>query len=145
MEDCSISDKISEICWFCKRGRHEECMKEIPINAKMQNVPRAVIGSTTRSPIAITISSDKSAKRTAAVAITCNTIISTPVVKAKRFSCILFACTFNKLWPSNFETRSDEIEAPRRLIKKRILLVKRIDRTVRPVSTRTANTPNKVA
>ena len=34
MEDCSVSDKISEICWFCKKGRHEECMKEIPINAK---------------------------------------------------------------------------------------------------------------
>jgi hypothetical protein len=23
-----------EICWFCKKGRHEECMKEIPINGK---------------------------------------------------------------------------------------------------------------
>ena len=36
MDDCSISDNISEICWFCKRGRHEECMKEIPINAKSE-------------------------------------------------------------------------------------------------------------
>ncbi len=34
MEDCSVSDKISEICWFCKKGRHDECMKEIPVNAK---------------------------------------------------------------------------------------------------------------
>ena len=34
MEDCSISDEISEICWFCKKGRCEECMKEIPVNAK---------------------------------------------------------------------------------------------------------------
>ena len=36
MEDCSVSDKISEICWFCKRGRCEECMKEIPVNAKSE-------------------------------------------------------------------------------------------------------------
>tara|TARA_B110000196_G_scaffold307739_1_gene307701 strand:+ start:148 stop:324 length:177 start_codon:yes stop_codon:yes gene_type:complete len=34
MEDCSVSDEISDICWFCKKGRHGECMKEIPINAK---------------------------------------------------------------------------------------------------------------
>ncbi|MCH7968808.1 MAG: hypothetical protein IH841_06145 [Thaumarchaeota archaeon] len=27
------SDK-SEICWFCKKGRHEDCMKEIPMNAR---------------------------------------------------------------------------------------------------------------
>ena len=36
MEDCSVSDEISDICWFCKKGRHEECMKEIPINAKSE-------------------------------------------------------------------------------------------------------------
>ena len=36
MEDCSISDEISDICWFCKKGRHKECMKEIPINAKSE-------------------------------------------------------------------------------------------------------------
>ena len=36
MEDCSVSDKISDICWFCKKGRHDECMKEIPINAKSE-------------------------------------------------------------------------------------------------------------
>ena len=36
MDDCSISDTISNICWFCKRGRHEECMKEIPVNAKSE-------------------------------------------------------------------------------------------------------------
>ena len=36
MEDCSFSDKISEICWFCKRGRCGECMKEIPVNAKSE-------------------------------------------------------------------------------------------------------------
>ena len=36
MEDCSVSDNISESCWFCKRGRCEECMKEIPVNAKSE-------------------------------------------------------------------------------------------------------------
>ena len=36
MEDCSTSDKISEICWFCKKGRCEDCMKEIPVNAKSE-------------------------------------------------------------------------------------------------------------
>ena len=41
MEDCSVSDKISEICWFCKKGRHHECMKEIPVNAKSEG-PHAV-------------------------------------------------------------------------------------------------------
>ena len=34
MESCSTSDVESEICWLCKKGRHEECMKEIPITAK---------------------------------------------------------------------------------------------------------------
>jgi len=36
MEDCSTSDSISDICWFCKKGRHNECMKEIPVNAKSE-------------------------------------------------------------------------------------------------------------
>jgi len=36
MEDCSVSDEISDICWFCKKGRHEECMKEMPVNAKSE-------------------------------------------------------------------------------------------------------------
>ena len=34
MESCSTSGIESEICWFCKKGRHAECMKEIPVNAK---------------------------------------------------------------------------------------------------------------
>lgn len=34
MESHSLNDSRQEICWFCKKGRHEECMKEIPINAK---------------------------------------------------------------------------------------------------------------
>ena len=36
MEDCSVSDEISEICWFCKKGRHEECMIKMPVNAKSE-------------------------------------------------------------------------------------------------------------
>ena len=36
MGDCSASDEISEICWFCKKGRHKECMKEMPVNAKSE-------------------------------------------------------------------------------------------------------------
>ena len=34
MESCSTPDVGSEICWFCKKGRHEQCMKEIPLNEK---------------------------------------------------------------------------------------------------------------
>ena len=34
MESCSTSGIESEICWFCKKGRHTECMKEMPVNAK---------------------------------------------------------------------------------------------------------------
>ncbi len=33
MESCSTGN-TQEICWFCRKGRHEDCMKEIPINAK---------------------------------------------------------------------------------------------------------------
>ena len=30
MESKSQNDKV---CWFCKKGRHEECMKKIPVDA----------------------------------------------------------------------------------------------------------------
>ena len=33
MKSCDF-DSIQEMCWFCKKGRHEECMKEIPVNSK---------------------------------------------------------------------------------------------------------------
>jgi hypothetical protein len=33
MESCDF-DSIQEICWFCKKGRHQECMKEIPVTGK---------------------------------------------------------------------------------------------------------------
>jgi len=32
MKSYSQSDSNSEICWFCKKGRHEECMKKIPVD-----------------------------------------------------------------------------------------------------------------
>ena len=34
MESNSLNDSRQEICWFCKKGRHEECMKEIPTDEK---------------------------------------------------------------------------------------------------------------
>ncbi len=36
MESCSSDNSNREICWFCKKGRHEECMKEIPIDGKSE-------------------------------------------------------------------------------------------------------------
>jgi len=29
-----LNNSRQEICWFCKKGRHSECMKQIPINVK---------------------------------------------------------------------------------------------------------------
>ena len=34
MESNASNDSSSDICWFCKNGRHSECMKQIPINMK---------------------------------------------------------------------------------------------------------------
>lgn len=31
MESCATGN-VDEICWFCKRGRHADCMKEIPVD-----------------------------------------------------------------------------------------------------------------
>jgi len=36
MESCSSNNSYLEICWFCKKGRHDECMKEIPISSKSE-------------------------------------------------------------------------------------------------------------
>ncbi len=33
MDSCDF-DSMQEICWFCKKGRHQECMKEIPLTSK---------------------------------------------------------------------------------------------------------------
>jgi len=33
MESCSTGD-AQEICWFCRKGRHEDCMKEIPTDGR---------------------------------------------------------------------------------------------------------------
>lgn len=34
MDTCDIGGETSEICWFCKKGRHDDCMKEIPTQEK---------------------------------------------------------------------------------------------------------------
>jgi hypothetical protein len=36
MKSDSLNDSMQEICWFCKKGRHSECMKSIPVDAKSQ-------------------------------------------------------------------------------------------------------------
>ena len=33
MESCATGN-TKEICWFCRKGRHEDCMKEIPMDGK---------------------------------------------------------------------------------------------------------------
>ena len=35
MESCSTGD-AQEVCWFCRKGRHEDCMKEIPTDGKSE-------------------------------------------------------------------------------------------------------------
>lgn len=33
MDSCAAGN-TEEICWFCRKGRHEDCMKEIPMDGK---------------------------------------------------------------------------------------------------------------
>ncbi|MFM9875369.1 MAG: hypothetical protein ACKVN8_03200 [Nitrosarchaeum sp.] len=33
MEYCATGN-TQEICWFCRKGRHKECMVEIPMDGK---------------------------------------------------------------------------------------------------------------
>ena len=33
MEFESQNNQTKKICWFCKKGRHDECMKKIPVDA----------------------------------------------------------------------------------------------------------------
>ncbi|MGQ0771607.1 MAG: hypothetical protein ACT4NT_02380 [Nitrososphaerota archaeon] len=33
MDSCSVGGSGEKICWFCKKGRHSECMKEIPTDS----------------------------------------------------------------------------------------------------------------
>jgi hypothetical protein len=33
MDSCAPGD-TPEICWFCRKGRHNDCMKEIPTQGK---------------------------------------------------------------------------------------------------------------
>jgi hypothetical protein len=30
------SSSAQDVCWFCKKGRHSECMKEMPFDAKTE-------------------------------------------------------------------------------------------------------------
>ncbi len=32
METCAPGN-TEKICWFCRKGRHEDCMKEIPVES----------------------------------------------------------------------------------------------------------------
>jgi len=36
MESCSGGDS-QEICWFCRKGRHDECMKKIPVEVMSED------------------------------------------------------------------------------------------------------------
>ena len=36
MEPNSLNDSEHGMCWFCKKGRHSECMNEMPFNAKTE-------------------------------------------------------------------------------------------------------------
>ncbi|HXV66481.1 MAG TPA: hypothetical protein VD731_04575 [Nitrosopumilaceae archaeon] len=36
MKSCSSDDSSLEICWFCKKGRHEECMVHMPVDGKSE-------------------------------------------------------------------------------------------------------------
>ena len=33
MDSCATGD-TPEICWFCRKGRHDDCMKNIPTQGK---------------------------------------------------------------------------------------------------------------
>ncbi len=35
MDSCTTGD-AQEICWFCRKERHEDCMKEIPTQGKSE-------------------------------------------------------------------------------------------------------------
>ena len=34
MNSCDAGDD-PKICWFCKKGRHEDCMNDIPTQARL--------------------------------------------------------------------------------------------------------------
>ena len=36
MESCSTDESNQEICWFCKKGRHDECMIQMPVDGKSE-------------------------------------------------------------------------------------------------------------
>jgi len=39
MKHDNVSGSSQEICWFCKKGRHSECMKNIPVDIKSKDPP----------------------------------------------------------------------------------------------------------
>ena len=32
--DCGDGDRDPEVCWFCSKGRHGECMREIMVEGR---------------------------------------------------------------------------------------------------------------
>ncbi|MEW6043081.1 MAG: hypothetical protein AB1608_02350 [Thermoproteota archaeon] len=36
MDSCSVGGESNRICWFCKKGRHSECMREMPMDARSE-------------------------------------------------------------------------------------------------------------
>ncbi|WP_162858667.1 hypothetical protein [Candidatus Nitrosotenuis aquarius] len=36
MDSCSVGGSTDRICWFCKKGRHSECMKEMAVDARSE-------------------------------------------------------------------------------------------------------------
>jgi len=38
MESCATGDS-PDICWFCKKGRHDDCMKGIPVDDRSDGFP----------------------------------------------------------------------------------------------------------
>ena len=33
MDSCT-SGNAQEVCWFCRKGRHKDCMKQIPVEGR---------------------------------------------------------------------------------------------------------------
>ena len=31
------------VCWFCRKGRHEDCMKKIPYNSKEEDCSFSIV------------------------------------------------------------------------------------------------------
>jgi hypothetical protein len=42
MDSCATGN-TPEICWFCKKGRHDDCMKEIPTQGKSDGMDHMIV------------------------------------------------------------------------------------------------------